>query len=144
MRTRYGFDGPFLPCFIMVALSDTSPALTQSCHPIAEPFQVSDPSPPERREVGPKLTDRCSDRRDRANGHFRKKLGGLAAANGLALSLARDALFALPFFRMDLESTVIAVNGIDASEREAGELVQVSSASCVEIGGCAVRGPPPV
>src|SRR5215475_5775410 len=49
----------------------------------------------------PKLTDGWSDRRDRADNHFRKSCW------------PTDAFLALPLSRMDPPSTVIAVSGID-------------------------------
>jgi hypothetical protein len=67
--------------------------------------------------LAPKLTDRWVTGATGLTAISEKSWGGPAAyeqaANGLAISLARGALSALPFFRMDLESTVIAVNGID-------------------------------
>jgi hypothetical protein len=94
----------------------------------------------------PKLTERWSDRRDRANGHFRKKLGGAGGCQRIGPlacqgSPLRPAVFP---YGSGIDRHRRERHRLSASEREAGELVQVSSASCGEIGGCAVRAPPPV
>jgi hypothetical protein len=62
----------------------------------------------------PKLTDRWSDRRDRANRHLRKSCWRLPAE---ALS-SKDVLS--PAVRTELESTVIALNGIKC-RRQSGK-----------------------